>query len=265
MKRISVLFLLMCLPMMLWAQDLLTAYYAKVEIVDNGIGWGYAKGQLIVDTNDPMNRMVDYNKSQYRYESGESEEMYYYLFDKSQVTVKVYQMSPLPVTLVRNGATFQSFEGFEISIFPANANGHGFYGLDEDFQPYYDAEQTAAHQHYYVLSGRFQSAFDPDGFFFEDPLEVEDGNIKLYVDDGEIGYTSDDPDNVRYRPCKMGLLEEKWMAPDEYEYGLSAYDGAGNLLVDVTTIVDIPTTLSIAYIGAEDALYVDGTLYYRKK
>ena len=30
-------------------------------------------------------------------------------------------------------------------------------------------------------------------------------------------------------------------------------------------ILDIPTTLSIAYIESEDALYVDGTLYYRRK
>ena len=146
MKKISVLFLLMCLPMLSLAQGQLTAYYANVDIEN------YQKGQLIVDTNDPINRMVDFNKSLYRYEGDEGDEQgYYSLFDKSQITVKEYQMSPLPVKLVRNGATFQSREGFEIRIFPANANGHGFYGLDEDFQPYYDAEQTAAHQHYYVL------------------------------------------------------------------------------------------------------------------
>jgi hypothetical protein len=260
MKKSSVLFLLMCLPMMLWAQGQLTAFYAKVDIEN------YEKGQLIVDTNDPINRMVDFNKSLYRYEGDEAdEEGYYSLFDKSQITVKKYQMSPLPVSLVRNGATFQSREGFEIRIFLANANGHGFYSFDDNFQPYYDAEQTAAHQQYYVLSGRFQCVYDPDGFFFEEPLEVEDGNIKLYINGSEICYTSDDPDNVRYRPYKMGFLEEKWSAPEDYEYGVSAYDDAGNLLVDATRIVDIPTTLSIAYIEAEDALYVDGILYYRQK
>lgn len=260
MKRFVFISLLMCLPMMLWAQGQLTAYYAKVDIEN------YEKGQLIVDTNDPINRMVDFNKSLYRYEGDEGDEQgYYILFDKSQITVKKYQMSPLPVKLVRGGATFQSRDGFEIRIFPANANGHVFYGLDDDFQPYVDAEQTAAHQHYYVLSGRFQCAFDPDGFFFEEPLEVEDGNIKLYICGTEIGYTSDDPDNVRNRPYMMGFLEEEWSAPEDYEYGVSAYDGAGNLLVDATRIVDIPTSLSIAYIEAEDALYVDGTLYYRQK
>ena len=166
---------------------------------------------------------------------------------------------------------------FFIEVFPVLDEKHrflfikaiveraNFYGLDEDFQPYYDAEQTAAHQHYYVLSGWFQCAFDPDGFFFEEPLEVEDGNIKLYIYGTEIGYTSDDPDNVRNRPYMMGFLEEEWSAPEDYEYGVSAYDGAGNLLVDATRIVDIPTSLSIAYIEAEDALYVDGTLYYRQK
>ena len=117
----------MCLPMMLWAQGQLTAYYAKVDIEN------YVKGQLIVDTNDPINRMVDFNKSLFRYEGDAGDEQgYYILFDKSQITVKEYQMSPLPVKLVRGGASFQSRDGFEIRIFPANANGHGFYGLDED-------------------------------------------------------------------------------------------------------------------------------------
>lgn len=260
MKRFVFISLLMCLPMMLWAQGQLTAYYANVDIED------YEKGQLIVDTNHPINRMVEYNNSQYKLEGDDSaDEVYYTLFDKSQVTVKKYQMSPLPVTLVRNGAAFQSREGFVVRIFPANANGHGFYGYNDDFQPYFDAEQTAAHQQYYVLSGTLQTVYTPEGFFFEEPLEVEDGNIKLYIYGSELGYTSDNPDNVRYRPYKMGLLEEQWVAPEGYEYGLSAYDDAGNLLVDAMRVLDIPTTLSIAYIEAEDALYIDGTLYYRQK
>lgn len=260
MKRFVFISLLMCLPLMLWAQGQLTAYYANVDIED------FVKGQLIVDTNDPINRMVDYNKSLYKYEGDESgDEVYYSLFDKSQVTVKTYQMSPLPVELVRNGAAFQSREGFEVRIFPANANGHGFYSYDEDFKPYLDAEQTAAHQQFYVLSGTLQSPYDPEGFFFEEPLEVEAGNIKLYIYGNELGYTSDNPDNVRYRPYKMGLLEERWTTPEGYEYGVSAYDAAGNLLVDAMRVLDIPTTLSIAYIESEDALYVDGTLYYRLK
>ena len=87
----------------------------------------------------------------------------------------------------------------------------------------------------------------------------------MYIYGNELGYTSDNPDNVRYRPYKMGLLEERWAAPEGYEYGVSAYDQAGNLLVDAMRVLDIPTTLSIAYIESEDALYVDGTLYYRRK
>ena len=97
----------MCLPMMSWAQGQLTAYYAKVDIEN------YVKGQLIVDTNDPINRMVDFNKSLFRYEGDAGDEQgYYILFDKSQITVKEYQMSPLPVKLVRGGASFQSHDGF---------------------------------------------------------------------------------------------------------------------------------------------------------
>ena len=66
MKRFVFISLLMCLPLMLWAQGQLTAYYANVDIED------FVKGQLIVDTNDPINRMVDYNKSLYKYEGDES-------------------------------------------------------------------------------------------------------------------------------------------------------------------------------------------------
>ncbi len=58
----------MCLPMLSLAQGQLTAYYANVDIEN------YQKGQLIVDTNDPINRMVDFNKSLYRYEGDEGDE-----------------------------------------------------------------------------------------------------------------------------------------------------------------------------------------------
>lgn len=258
MKRFVFFSLVMCLSLMLWAQGTLTAYYANDAFGD------YQQGQLIVDTNDPLNRIVDFSQTKYKYEGDDTGEYYSHLILKSQVTVKQYQMSPLPVELVRDDATFVSSDGFTVRIFTACINSHIFYSFDDEFVPHYDAEQTEAHQEYYVLSGTFKSPYDPEGFFFEEPLAVEDGNIKLYINGSEIGYTSDDPDEVRYRPYKMGFLEERWTAPEDYGYDRSAYDAAGNLLVDLFRVVDIPTTLSIAYIEAEDALYVNGTLYYRQ-
>ena len=259
MKRVLLISLVIILPMMLCAQGKLTAYYANDAFGD------YQKGQLIVDTNDPLNRMVDYSKTKFKYEGDDSGEYYSHLILKSQVTVKEYQMTPLPVELVQDDATFVSGDGFAVRIFAASANGHAFYGFNDDFEPCYDAEQTSAHQEYYVLSGTLKSFYDDEGFFFEEPLEVEDGNIKLYIDGADIRFASvDDPTAVRYRPYKLGFLEEAWTAPDDYGYGKSAYDAAGNLLVDVMRVVDIPTYLSIAYIGSENALYINGTLYYRQ-
>lgn len=260
MKRLCFISLLLCLPVMLYAQGKLTAYYANVAFGD------YQEGQLIVDTNDPFNRIVDYSQTKFKYEGDDSGEYYSHLILKSNVTVKEYQMSSLPVELVKDDATFVSKDGFVVRIFAASANGHAFYSFNDDFEPYYDDEQTAAHQEYYVLSGLLKSFYDDEGFFFEEPLEVEDGNIKLYVDGAEIRYVSvDNPTSVRYRPYQMGFLEEVWTVPDDYGYGKSAYDDSGNLLVNPVRVVDIPAYLSIAYIGAEDALYINGTLYYRQQ
>ena len=64
----------------------LTAYYAKTAFGD------YKQGQLIVDTNDPFNRMVKHNKSTYKYEGNDGGENYSKLIRKSQVTVKQYKM-----------------------------------------------------------------------------------------------------------------------------------------------------------------------------
>ena len=248
--------------MLVHAQGKLTAYYASEAFGD------YQKGQLIVDTNDPINRMVDYSKTKYKYEGDDSGEYYSSLILKSQVTVKEYQMSPLPVEMVRDDAAFVSRDGFRVRIFTANSNGHSFssYVDDGEYHLQYDPVETASHREYFVLSGMLESPYYPDeGLFFEEPLEVEDGNIKLYVDGSEIGYVSvDDPTNVRYRPYKLGFLEDAWVTPEDYGYGRSAYDDAGNLLVDLEQMCDIPTMLSIAYIAAEDALYIDGVLYYRQ-
>lgn len=262
MKTRILLLLAVCMPALLHAQGTLTAYYAN-EAFDS-----YEKGQLIVDTNDPLNRIVDYSKTKYKYEGDDGGEYYSQMILKSRVTVKQYEMTPLPVEMVRDDATFVSRNGFTVRIFAACANGHSFYSYsaEGEFERYYDAVETADHQEYYVLSGHLESPYDPlEGVFFEDPLMVEDGNIKLYVDGAEIPYASvDDPSNVRYRPYKMGFLEEAWVTPDDYGYGQSAYDESGNLLVDPTAMCDIPERLSIAYIGAEDALYINGTLYYRQ-
>lgn len=262
MNRFPLLLLLLCVPMLLHAQGKLTAYYANCDFGD------YSKGQLIVDTNDPFNRMVDYSETEFKYEGDDSGGYYSSLILKSNVTVKEYQMSPLPVGLVKDRATFVSHDGDVVTIFAANINGHQFYSYTDDgeFRMYYDVTQTETHQQYYAIRYVFKNEYYPEGCFFEEPLEVEEGDIKLYVLGCNLDYCScDDPENVRYRPYLMGFLQEKWTPVEDYGYDLPAYDENGNLLTDVAEIVDIPSIYSIAYIGAEDALYIGGKMHYRQQ
>lgn len=260
MNRFSLLLLSLCLPMLLYAQGKLTAYYANCDFDD------FFEGQLIVDTNDPINRIVDYSGTEYKYEGDDTGAYYSELIPKSNVTVREYQMSPLPVELVKDGATFMSRDGDVVTIFVANINGHKFYSYSDDgeYQRYYDAAQTEAHQQYYVIRYVFKNEYCPEGCSFEEPLEIEDGNIKLYVFGNDLPCCEfADPADVRYRPYLMGFMQEKWMPADGYDYDLPAYDEKGNLLIDLEEIVDIPTEFSIAYIGAEDALYIGGKMHYR--
>lgn len=259
MKKFILATFTLCLPLLLCAQGTLTAYYAKTAFGD------YKQGQLIVDTNDPFNRMVKHNKSTYKYEGDDGGENYSKLIRKSQVTVKQYKMSPLSVETIGQEATFRSSDGFEVRIFKAHAAGHRFFRFEgEDFTRICDEEQTRAHQEFYALRGTLKSYFIDEGWQFQHPLEVENGCIKLYVHGTELPYGNDDKGALRYRPYVMGFLEQRWVVPDSYGYDNPAFDAHGNLLTDLEANRDIPETLSIAWIEAENALYINGILYYKQ-
>ena len=66
-------------------------------------------------------------------------------------------------------------------------------------------------------------------------------------------------------PVYSGTIENGWYIKADWDYKKSAYDENGNLLVPLERTVDIPVSYSVAYIGDKDALYVNGTLYYRVK
>jgi hypothetical protein len=255
MKKLFIATLALCLPMLLSAQGTLTAYYSNVT------NDRYEKGQLIVDTNDPMNRIVNYNKTKYKFEGDNTGEDYSWLIPKSQVTVKEYKMSPLPVEKIGDKAMFRSTDGCEVCIFKAHANGHRFFTLRRtDFEMVYNAEETRAHQEFYAMV-----ATSDEGLFFQQPLEVENGCIKLYMNGTDLHYCNDVKGTLRYRPYVVGFIEESWSVSDEHGYDEPAYDTDGDLVTDLYETVDIPTYLSIAWIEAENALYIDGTLYYKQE
>ncbi|MDO4512243.1 MAG: hypothetical protein Q4B68_10565 [Bacteroidales bacterium] len=224
----------------------LKAYYAKVDFQ------GYHKGQLIVDTNDPINRMVSKNATTWKYEGNETGEYYSHLLPKKNVTVKIYKMHQLTVQSVGKKAVFRSKEGKEIRIFLSHLGDHKYYNWDGTEV---NAEATERHKQCYVIS-----AFYGDNMIYEDPLEVENGCIKLYQ---KSRYH--EPRTVRSRPGKIGMLEEQWFNTDKWEWGKSAYDADGNRLIDSWEAEGIPEMVSIAYIKSLDALYFCGTLYYRQK
>ncbi len=255
MKKLFIATLALCLPMLLSAQDTLTAYYYKYTTSD------HKAGTLIVDTNDPVNRMVNYNKTKYKFEGDDTGEYYSSLILKSQVTVKTYEMSPLPVEKIGKRAIFRSTDGYEVSIFKAHANGHRFFTLSRtDFEMVYNAEETRAHQEFYAMV-----ATSDEGLFFQQPLEVENGCIKLYMNGTDLHYCNDVKGTLRYRPYVVGFIEESWSVSDEHGYDEPAYDTDGDLVTDLYETVDIPTYLSIAWIEAENALYINGTLYYKQE
>ena len=252
MKKYLVLMAAVVIAIAASAQGTLTAYYAKVALND------YTKGKLIVDSNDPFNRIVSVNATSYRYEGDDGGGDYSSLIPKAKVLKRVYKMSPLPVALVGKRMTFVSSKGLKATIFMSYANGHSFYNYDGTEK---DAAATAAHQKCYVLSVQIPSINPDEGSYrFEEQLDVEDGNIRLYQ---MSRFTDNTVKNLRYRPNKIGFIEEQWVTPENYPYDRSAFDENGRLLADQWKMADIPDYISVAYIADINALYVNGELYYR--
>ena len=235
----------------------LNAYYAKEDIED------FKKGQLICDSNDPINRIVDYNTTHYKYEGDDTGEYYSYLLPKSKVDKKTYTMYQLPVALIGKRAVFVSNEGDSAKIFQSNINKHKYWDYDiinGEYKKRISYEETDKHSACYVLSIIF-----PNGYLFEQPLEEQLSNVRLYRKNPYGGGVA--PSDCRYREGEIGIIEDNWIIDnyDEWPKGKSAYDAYGRLIVDLCEIDGISSPISIAFIAENDALYVDGCLYYRKK
>lgn len=228
----------------------LVAYYAK-ESFDN-----YKKGQLIVDSNDPINRIIEHSPSMWKYEGDDTGVYYYSLIPKSKVERKEYEMCELPISEVIDGATFVSEEGARAKIFRAKRNGFKYFSRDS----LEDRDATIKYTHCLVLSIQYQD------WIFEDPLDEELGNIQLYFDNTDlydIGGSTED--NCRHRNHKIGFHEEQWINSEEYKDGISAYNSRGELLTDQIPNFYVGSYISIAFIPTENALYIDGELYYREE
>ena len=238
--------------MAIYAQDrvgTLTAYYAKKS-------FEYFKvGDLIVDSNDPINRIIPYNQTYWKYEGDNTGEYYSSNIKKENVIVKKWEMNELPVSLVKNGATFVAKSGCKARIFWANNKGRKYCDSEghED-----DSTSRLFENGCFVLSAWIKNR-ERGMWLFEDPLYEERGNIKLYWSNrfGDYG--------CRKRPGRIGIIEEEWFNPKNWPEKKSAYSNDGRLLCNQWSSEGYITDyISIAYIASINALYIEGELYYKQ-
>ena len=226
----------------------LTAYYAKENFSAGGIN--YKKGQLICDTNDPINKIVEQDDQNYKYEGDDTGEYYSWLLPKSIVEKKTFLMNQLSAENVGEKAVFLSEKGCVARVFWSTINGHKYYDYEGKEEKWRETERLSE---CYVLSVEYISIWDGEKYMFEEQLEEKQGNIKIYAEN-----------HYRDAEGQIGFVEERWYNKEDWPYSKSAYGEDGKLLVDQWECADIPEYISIAYIGDIDALYVDGVLYFRK-
>lgn len=226
---------------------ILTAYYAKEDFsVD---GREYKKGVLICDSNDPMNHVSDEDENNYRYTGDDGGDEYSWLLPKSKVEKKTYKMNQLMPSDINGKVYFVAENGCVARIFWSNSNGHKFYNWNGEEEKYKEEDR---YKECFVLSAELLSSWDNSKYLFEEQLDEKIGNIELYCEN-------------RYRQYDhlIGFVEEGWYNKEGYGFKKSAYDKDGKLLVDQWEVDGIPEYISIAYIAEEDALYINGTLYYK--
>ena len=239
----------------------LTAYYATEAFAVGD--HQYKKNQLICDSNDPLNRIVNYNAKSYKYEGDDGGEYYSWLLPKQKVKKVTYTMNKLPASMIGDRAPFKSKEGLTLTIFKQDINGHKYYQWDEDWKPVYDAEATKQNASSWIVSVEFVPMWNEEEtmFTYDFHLHEKNGYIELYY---ENRYGEDvQPSSCRYRQGVIGFVEQEWQNKEGWDG--AAHSADGKLLVDQFSIAgNIPEYCSIAYIADKDAIYYNGTLYYKQ-
>lgn len=238
----------------------LTAFYAKEDFIAGDFNFTYKKGQLICDSNDPINRIVEQDADNYLYEGDDGGGDYSWLLPKSKVEKRTYTMNQLSTENVGKKAVFVAEDGCVARIFWSSINGHRYYNWDGGEELWHETERLSE---CYVLSAEKINSWDGEKYLFEDQLEEKQGNLKLYAENRYAGSITD-PSYCRYREGLIGFIEERWNNEESWGYTKTAFSEDGKLLVDQWEVADIPEYISIAYIGEQDALYINGVLYFRK-
>jgi len=231
----------------------LTAYYATEDFSDVTSAYNFRKGDLICDDNNEFISILDYDADNYKFMPEEAEDGNVYgafVFPKSKAEKVVYNQNQLTTELVGDRIVFKDKDGNLATIFKSSRNGQPLYIMNDEkweFEPGPE-ELLKKYDSCYVISVHFSDAL------FEEPLETNGDIIKLYQYEEDAA-----------NPVYSGSIEDGWYIKGDWDYKKSAYDENGNLLTPLERTVDIPVSYSVAYIGDKDALYVNGTLYYRVK
>lgn len=228
-------------------RGMLIAYYAKENIENEN--HGCKKGELYYDSNDCEVRFKE-NNDNYIFEEDVDDPdgvgIESWSVPKSKIEKKIYKMSQLSVEIVGSKAVFVSDKGCTARIFWSNINGHKYCSWDgkETYR-----SETNKYKECYVLSAELIDSEDGHKYLFEEQLTESQGFIKLYTE---------------WEDYLVGKLGDTWMDAEGWDYKKSAYNADGQLLTDQWAIDGIADELSIAYLEEENALYINGDLYYRK-
>lgn len=229
----------------------LTVYYAKEEIkVEKH---GCEKGKLYYDSNncdvrfksDDDNYIFECDVDDYDGVGVET-----WSIPKSKIEKKTYKMYQLSAKEIGSKAVFESDKGCTARIFWSNINGHKYYSWDGKDVNW---NETSRYKECYVLSAELMSEEYGEKYPFEIQLDESQGYFKLYNKTSVLG-----------KEVLIGKLEASWRNEEGWDYKKSAYSADGKLLADQWEIDGIPDELSIAYLAEENALYINGDIYYRK-
>ncbi len=222
----------------------LTAYYAAETFELNYMN--YPKGQLVWETNDTTNKLVETDGDNYKFVLGEGcEEDCDYILPKAKLYTKTYEMNELTTENIGPAAEFRTEDGLTARIFLADFNGHECRSYDGKPLP---KEVTEGLWESYVLSFQSRVPGTYDIYVFEDFVAVQNGTLSLYTTDPDSGVS--------------GFIADLWETPADWQ-APSAFDRDGLLQTDLLQNADMPWTASVAYIADLDALYLNGGLYYR--
>jgi len=225
---------------------MLTAYYAAETIELNYRE--YQKGQLIWESNDPNNRIVEADEANYKYVVSVGCEVDCdYKLPKSKVYTKTYEMNELTAENVGYKAVYKSEDGLTARIFLFDFNGHYCRSFDGE-KVLEDVTEKLGES--YVLSFQTKEPSTGDVYLFEDFVEQENGILRLYAKDSST------------EKAVCGYIEDLWVNASGWE-APSAFDKDGLMLTDLWQNIDMAEQAPVAYIAELDALHICGRLYYR--